>query len=122
MGNDLFGVDIAAILYEATAGELRPGTLTKRTPGTRTTGALSGGMNPTTSDYPCEGYVELGTSKRFDDQISRFGNFVSIIGGSLLGAAVPAVDDYVTMDGRTFMILEMYVDPALALYVLRVES
>lgn len=119
---DLFGIDIAGEIASAFSGQLRPGTLTKVTPGTRTPGSLTGGTNPTTTTHAFEGFVEE-TQTRVEGLATVTGKFLSILGASVAGGAVPEVDDTATMDGKTYTLVELVErDPAAALYKFKVEA
>ena len=123
---ELFGLNIAEIVDTSlqSAGGVLTGTLTKFTPGTRTPGDISGGTNPTPTDYAIRGFIENRTSTRIGDSlIGQTGEFVSILGNSLPENIEPEEDDNVTIEGRTFRIIEVTQrDPAAALYVVRVEE
>ena len=123
---NLFGLDIAALVNNAieSAGNVRPATLTQVTPGTRTSGDLTGGTNPTEQSYPCNAFVEDRNETRINGTlVSEGGRFVGILGGSLPPGIEPGSGDRVLIDGVTYEINEAAsVDPAAALYTLRVES
>lgn len=116
---DLFGLDIAGILSTeiSKAGGLRPGTLVKSTPGTRTGGSLTGGTNPTTTNHTLQGFVE-NREVRLKGQVSAsLVPVVAILGASVSPVAVPEVNDKVTIDGVTYTLAELISrDPASALF------
>lgn len=123
---DLFGLDIAGIVNDAItqAGGVRPGTLTKTTPGTRTAGNLTGGTNPTTTTHTFQGFVEEKEVRR-DNQVgaSSFGMTLSILGASVSPEAVPEVNDTAEIDGKTYILVELVSrDPAEALYEFDAQS
>lgn len=117
---NLFGLDIAGIVNNAisSAGGVRPGILTKTTPGTRTPGDLIGGTNPTMTTHSFQGFVEQKSERRAGQVgASLGGQTVSILGASVSPAAVPAVNDSVTIDSVTYNLVELVSrDPAEALY------
>ena len=122
----LFGLDIAGIVNDAftQAGGVLDATLTKVEPGTRTPGDLAGGTNSTSTAHACKGFVEQRTSRRMGDTLVQVaGEYVSILGASLPAGVEPEPSDSVTIEGRTFVVIEVTErDPAAALYVLRVEG
>jgi hypothetical protein len=116
----LFGIDIAAIVYEATKGQLIKGTITKVTEGARNPLDITAGLSRTETDYPLEGFIE---SKRFENAEGfttlKQGEIITIIGNSC--AVVPEVSDKITMEGTKFTILNIMRDPAAATYECLVE-
>ncbi len=114
----LFGTNIAAEIGKATKGQLRVVTLTKRTAGTRTPGQLTGGTNPTTTAYTCDGVVEEYTDQeRSDAAIAEGAKKVLIIAASLPSGVKPATPDTVAVGGDTFEVLKVTTDPAEAAWV-----
>lgn len=76
-------------------------TLTLSTPGTRTAGNLGGGTNPTTTAYPCSGFVEEYDSRLIDGTlVLRSDRKVSILGASV--AAVPVAGARITVPTGPF--------------------
>lgn len=108
--------NLAKILAKALGGQKLIGfgamTLTRVTPGTRTSGALSAGNNPTTTDYACKGRqgvsrkgywqfwqnAQTGTTAR-----TSFVAF-SILGATLPSGVVPLAGDRITHNGTTYTI------------------
>jgi hypothetical protein len=121
---ELFGIDIAAVVADsiAAAGDLRPGTLTKSTPGSRTGGQLTAGTNPTTASHSFRGFVERRDARR-QGQVGREPmSIVTILGASVSGGAAPEVNDVATVDGTAYVLLELISrDPASAVYEFRTE-
>lgn len=121
---DLFGLDIAGIVNSEIvgAGNVRTGTLSRITPGSR--GAtLIGGNNPTDTTHSFNGFVETKTRRASDSLVEEPMATVSILGASVSPAAIPQVGDTVTIDGTTWDLVElMDRDPAGALYEFRVEA
>lgn len=120
---NLFGIDIAGIVNTsiAGAGGVRPGQLTRSTPGTRTPGDLTGGTNPTTQTLPFQGFVTRKVNRQRGTAVGNPYAEVSILGASI--SIVPEVNDVIVMDGRRYTLVELLsVDPALALYVFRGEG
>lgn len=120
---DLFGLDIAGIVNDAIdgAGGLRPGTLTRKTAGTRTPGSLTGGTNPGTAAYSLSGFVETEAERRANSAVATRGATMTIMGASV--SIAPAVNDTVLMDGSTYTLVELLErDPAAATYMFAVEE
>ena len=122
---NLFGLDIAGIVNDAiaSAGNLRPVTLTKTISGTRTSGSLTGGNNPTTTTHTCQGFRDSSVMVMEGTNTRTTGRFVSILGASISPPTAPESGDTVTIDGETFRINGVpEVDPANALYRCAVEG
>ncbi|KFH18426.1 hypothetical protein ELZ19_06730 [Brucella abortus] len=121
----LFGVDIARTINReiAAAGGVLPGVLTKKTAGTRTPGQLTRGNNPSTSTHSFRGFVETEGERRSGSSVPTSNAVVSILGASVLPAAVPEVNDVAAIDGGTYELLELLErDPASALYRFRAQE
>ncbi len=122
---NLFGLDIAGIINTeiAAAGGLVAGTLTKTSAGTRTGGALTAGTNPVTTVHAISGFVEKRT-RRFEGQlIADVMTVVTILGASVSPAAVPEVNDSVTLDGADHVLTALLSrDPASAIYEFQAAS
>ena len=120
----LFGLDIAGIVNReiANAGGVLSGTLTRVSPGARTPGSLSGGTNPAETSHAFKGFLEQG-ERRIKGQLQTVsGTFLSILGASVAGGVVPAVNDRAVIEGAEYDLVEQVArDPAAALYVFRVE-
>lgn len=122
---NLFGVDIAQILADsiAGAGGVRPGTLTKVTPGSRTGGSLTDGTNPTTTVHSFQGFVETKEARRDGQVGAGIMAVVTVIGKSVLPFAAPEVNDTALIDGVTYTLLELLSrDPAEAVYEFAAEG
>jgi len=117
MGNPLFGVDISGLINANVGPGVNDATLTKVSPGTRTPGQLTGGTNPTSTSYDCKAFVDPIDRSRIDGTLVKDGDaLVQIVGDSVAAGQVPAVGDTVTILSRTYEIVAIEVDPALALY------
>lgn len=117
MGNPLFGIDISGLINSNIGPGVNDATLTKVTPGTRSVGQLTGGTNPTSTGYACKAFVDPIDRSRIDGTLVKDGDAnVQIIGDSVASSQVPEVGDTVTILGRTYEIVAVMVDPALALY------
>lgn len=116
---DLFGLDIAGIVRDAItgAGGLRPATLIKVTPGTRTALALAGGTNPTQASYTTQGILEIRTVHDAGDMTRRQKAVITLLGKPLTESSVaPEAGDRVTLEGATYDVTEVQRDPAAATY------
>lgn len=122
---DLFGLDIAGIVNDAIAGAggVRPGTLTKTTPGTRTPGSLTGGSNPTTTTHSFNGFTETKEVRRTGQVGASSMAVVAILGASVTPAATPEVNDTALIDGVTYTLVELLKgDPAGAVFEFAAEA
>jgi hypothetical protein len=119
MGNRLFGVDISGEILKALTGQLLTATLHKLTPGTRT-GNLTGGTNPTETDYTCEGFVDSQNKENIGGTLVEDGDVqVVLVGDSISGGSVaPITGDRVTIEGTKYNIRGLDRDPAAATYTL----
>lgn len=100
----------------------KPATLTKLTPGARGATATAG-TNPTTTNYAARGFVADYAAHLVDGTIiTRQDRRVSLIGASIAGGAVPAVNDRVTIEGATYTIQKVGRDAASAMYVLQARG
>lgn len=83
-------------------------TLIKSTPGTRTPGAISGGTNPTTSQFKALGMVaDYSAYYIANGLVSQGDRKVTLFGASIQGGAVPEPGDRVAIGGET---LTIYAD------------
>lgn len=77
---------------------VKPCTLIKVTPGTRTGGSVSGGTNPTQVNYAATGFVEAYDSDDIDGSLIQADDRkISILGGSLPAGIVPTANDMVAI-------------------------
>lgn len=120
---DVFGLNIAEILESAVsaAGGLRPATLIKVTPGTRTAGSLADGTNPIRVRYQTQGIVEPTSKGDWNgqawDMTRRETVTVTLLGAPLTRAgAVPESGDLVEIEGATYALGQVTRDPAAATY------
>lgn len=120
MGNKLFGADIAGQLAKALGPLLLPCKLIKVTPGTRTTGALTAGTNPTKKTFSCRGMVESFATNLVDDtRILAGDRKIMILGDTLAKGIVPEPSDEVEIEGRIWIVINLIErDPDAATYVL----
>jgi hypothetical protein len=118
VGRKLFGIDIAREVYDGirSAGNVVAMSLVRVTPGTRTTGALTAGTNPSSTTYSCRGFK---TSRRRKDPGSTTSDLVSVVailGASLPSGVEPRPNDKVVFEGATYIVNRVRTDPADALW------
>lgn len=77
---------------------VKPATLVKVTPGTRTPGAVSSGTNPTTTSYPCTALISVLTAGTLPEtEVQVDDRRIVVLGGSLASGVIPAPNDKVTI-------------------------
>lgn len=117
MGNPLFGVDISGLINSNIGPGVNDATLTKVSSGTRTGGQLTGGTNPTTTTHACKGFVDVLSKNRIEGSLAAdTDSLVALIGDSIADGAVPTAGDRVTILSVEYNIIQVEVDPALAVY------
>jgi hypothetical protein len=126
MGNPLFGVDISGIIKGAIGPGVLDATLRKVVSGTPTPGALTGGTNPTTTDYPCKGFIDSQRVRFAKGSTVRAGRKVVVLIGDTIsnGAVAPEPGDRIIIEGTTYVIPEggtIDRDPAAATYACEVS-
>ena len=105
---NLFGLDIAGIVNSAinSAGGLLNGTLENREGNT----------------FTLSGFLERKQVRRPDTMITEPVAVLFILGASLPSGIIPKVNDKVTIDGKSWILLELLkVDPAKTLYEFMVK-
>ena len=121
---DLFGIDIAGILWNSIqqAGGLVPLTLRVEVPGER--GAdRTAGNNPTYSDHSGQGI--LGDYDDFQIQgtnVERGDRRVTIIARSLSPLTTPSPGDRVEIEGTSYNVVAVKRDPAAATFTCQVRG
>lgn len=119
---NLFGLNIAKLVADGlkSAGDVRPLTLTKSSPGSRTTGDLTSGTNPTKAVHSGRGFVEdrVGTINRAGTLVRSTRRIVSVIGATLPVGVKPEPSDVISIDGETLTIVGggVKTDPAEAVF------
>src|SRR3990167_4445684 len=113
----IFGVDLPAVFAGTFRGQTQSATLIRIEPGTRTSGALTAGTNPTSTSYTAEGLVEFYTAKEVDgDRIKVGDRKIALFGSTIEGAQVPEPNDQITIDGSTYLVVDVGYDYAAAIY------
>ncbi len=122
---NFFGIDIAGLVNSsiAGAGGVRPGTLTKTVPGSRTVGDPTAGTNPTTTSHSFSGFAETREARRPGQVGASSMAVVTVLGASVSPAAVPEVNDTATIDGVVYVLVELLSgDPAGATFEFRARA
>lgn len=123
MGNPLFGVNISGLINSAIGPGVNAATLTKVARGTRTAGQLTGGTKPVETSFACRAFVDPIDRNRVEGTLVRDGDVnVVIIGDSVASGQVPQVGDKVTILSKTYEIVRIEIDPALATYTCQGRS
>jgi len=115
----LFGIDIAKEVSQAfnNGRDLLPATLIKVTSGDRTTGSLTGGTNPTERKFSCRGIRSAIDRNRIDETlVQNATDSVLLLAATLPSSIVPATDDKIIIEGQTFFVVNVMIDPASATY------
>lgn len=83
-------------------GGVRSCTLTKITPGARTSGNISGGTNPTSVAYPCAGFLIDYDEGEIDGTLIVVGDRrIGILSASLPATIVPTPGDKIAIADAT---------------------
>lgn len=99
----------------ARAGLDLPATLIKYTTGTRTTGAVSAGTNPTAASYTARGWIADYATNRIDGTIIKIGDQrISLLAATL--SVTPEPTDIITIAGASYRVINVSRDPATAVY------
>lgn len=121
----LSGVDVAKIIgtevgQKMLADTVFDATLTKVSAGTRTPGNLTGGTNPTSTAYPCKGFIDTKRRDRIGGTMVEDGDVVIVLIGNTIssGTVVPEVNDQVALEGTTYRIRALDRDPVAATFTL----
>jgi hypothetical protein len=121
MGIKLAGIDVSGIIKKEIGDKMltddeHDAILIHFTPGTRT-GNLTGGTNPTSTNHTCKGFIDTKNVKSFKGTLVEDGHvFIVLIGDSISPAQVPAVEDQITIESKTYWIKVLDRDPAAATY------
>jgi len=118
MGNPLFGIDISGLIKQYIGPGVLDATLTKSTPGTRTAGQLTGGMNPTTAAYSCKGFIDKQARQDINGTLIADGKITIVLIGDTIngGATIAEAGDRITIESVAYMIEVLDRDPAAATY------
>jgi len=120
VSQDLFGIDIAGIIADNIGPGVLAATLTKLTPTTRTAGQLTGGTNPSSTNYSCRGFIDKKDRRNRDGEMIHGGiETILLIGKTISNGTVsPEVGDRVTIESVLYVIEALDRDPAGATFTL----
>jgi hypothetical protein len=119
MGAELFGVDIAGIIADATAGQLFPVTLERYARGARDPSNLTGGQPKTpTVVKGIEGFWEDFTGTPPPGiELEANDRKAVLIGDTIPAGGAPLRNDAITIEGQTLYAVQLLSrDPASAVY------
>jgi len=127
MGNPLFGINISKLIKDNIGPGLPDVTLTVVTAGTRTSGNLTGGTQPTETDYTCKGFMDQTKDRFMGGTLVRAGSRIVVLVGDTIanGTVAPTPGDRITVEGTVWQIPEDGVimrDPAAATYECEVRA
>lgn len=123
-GIKLHGIDVAGIIgkeigVNTLTDAAHACTLVKVTPGTRTTGQLTGGTNPTTSNHACRAFIDRqARGNRPASLVNATDVVIQVIGETIEGGVIPTVNDRIIAEGTTWYIRGVDRDPCEAVYTL----
>ncbi len=98
-------------------------TLIKVTPGSRTPGQATGGVNATSASHSAKGIQESYRDNEIDSVAVKIGDRkVLILGATLPAGVVPVPGDRVISEGVTYSVVNVSRDPAAATYTLQARG
>jgi hypothetical protein len=118
--SELFGINIAETVFSAMSGQLKAGTLTRTTPGTRIPGRETAGTQPTQVSYSFEGFVN-DKAKSGPNVSQTTGKTLVILGASI--TVIPEAGDVVSVADEpvNYKLMELVSrDPAHATYEFKI--
>jgi hypothetical protein len=121
MGNNLFGANIAGQIARALGSSLLPGTLTKKTQGTRDPNNLAAGRQGTPTTHTFRGIRQGMDALRKDTIVPDASDSVLILGDTITPSATPVVGDRITIESINFTIVSVDRDPDAAAYTCQVK-
>lgn len=87
------------------------------TPGTRDSSDITGGTQPTETEYACSGFIDTLNRNRITSTLVQEGDvLINLVGDSIADGQVPEPGDKITIRGTTYNVIMVNVDPADALY------
>lgn len=114
----LFGIDIAGIINQNMGKGLLSVQLTKSTAGTRTSGQLNEGTNPTTLTYSGRGFIsDYKDTEMANTSIRTSDKKIAILGASLPNGIIPIPGDSILVEGNSYNVVNVKRDPAAAIYI-----
>ncbi len=126
MGQPLFGINISGLIKQYVGTGLPSVVLRKRTKTSRTAGQLTGGTNPTETDYTCKGVIlrQEETHRSDAKPVSNGTRQILLIGDTISnGTVFPVLGDRIVAEGSIWVIDgPINRDPAKATYVCTVRK
>lgn len=119
---DLFGVNIAGIIGQAMDSGLLPVTLTKVTPGVRSTTDPTAGTNEVRKTYQGCGFIDDYKDYQINETTIRRGDRKILVTGNSLRGIVPITGDEIKIEGVSYTIIKVLRDPAAATYTCQVRG
>ncbi len=118
----LFGIDIKALIGQATAGQLVDGTLIRLTKGLRDPDNLTSGSLPEDEEFAFEGIVADYTDQQMASTTIQLGDRQVLIIAATISGTVPMTGDRITIEGSTYDVVNVKRDPAEATYECQVRK
>jgi hypothetical protein len=115
---DIFGIDIAGIVADATDGQLLTATVVVRTDTARNPASLTSGQGKQDTPYQCQGLWTDFTTREQDTDMVEVGDRKALLIGNTLPPGIDTDDIHsITMDGATLYVVRLLAsDPARATY------
>jgi len=129
-GNNLFGADIAGQLNKAMAASFLPCVLIKVTEGGRDAANPAAGKSTSEASHSCRGFLDKYQAGQFRQGFTEAGGTLVkegtrkalILGNSLPNGIVPEPQDKFTVEGTTFIIVNVTRDPDKATYEMELKG
>ncbi len=119
---DFFGVDIAGLIAENTAGQLVAGTMTSIAVGTRP-GDVTAGRTQVPTVHDVQGFFDDYKDYEIDGTTIKAGDRRIVLIGNLIKPAIVPVSNWdITLEGDTYRIVTVNRDPAAATYTCHVRG
>lgn len=111
---------IGKLLAKHMGPHLKPAVLIKLTNTTRTAGAVSGGLNPTSVEYKARGFVGALDVKYIDGTtVIATDVKISLLAATIGGGQIPTDADKVRIEGTTYRVIRILGrDPDAAMYTM----
>lgn len=129
MGNRLFGVDISGLIKANIGPGVLDAILVKVGESIPTSAPLTGPGSPTTTSYPCKGFIDMQRDRFTGGTLLRSGSRMVVLIGDTIDngnpATAPAPGDRIIIESTTFVIPDDGVigrDPAAATYECEVRE
>lgn len=117
MGNKLFGVDISGLINKNIGPGVNDCLLVKVTAGSRTSGSLAAGVQPTSKNYTAKGFIDKLDKTRQAATLVEDGDvLIALIGDSIASNKTPVPGDRIKILNNTYNVIQVDTDPAQAVY------